>query len=81
MAEEKIAVDVELWPLLSVAVALFGVIVTIAIFFWNKVSKLEDRLRVVEIGVARLDERTRRPVANAEAEDGALNATWEGVEE
>ena len=51
--------DVELWPLLSVVIAVFGVIVTIAIFLWNKVSNLEDRLRDVEIGVARLDERTK----------------------
>ena len=54
----------ELWPLLSVAVALFGVIVTIAIFLWNKVGKLDDRIRNLEIQFARLDERTRRPVAN-----------------
>lgn len=73
--------DVELWPLLSVAVALIGVIVTIAIFLWNKVSKLDDRLRKVEIAVARLDERTRRPVANTEAGDGTFEATWGGVEE
>ena len=51
--------EVELWTLLSVVIALLGIIVVIAIFLWNKVSKLEDRLRKVEIEVARLDERTK----------------------
>ena len=55
--------EVELWTLLSVVIALLGIIVAIAIFLWNKVSKLEDRLRKVEIEVARLDERTNPPAA------------------
>ena len=54
---------VELWSLLSVVVATFGVIVTIAIFLWNKVGKLDDRVRNLEIQFARLDERTKPAVA------------------
>ena len=71
----------ESWTLLGVAVGIFSVIVAIAIFLWNRMEKLDDRLRNLEIEFARLDERTRRPVANAEAGDGTLKASWEGVEE
>lgn len=65
---------VELWVLLSVVVAIFGVIVTIAIFLWNKVGKLDDRLRNLEIEFARLDERTKPAVAYVR--EGTLRITW-----
>ena len=71
--------EVELWTLLSVVIALLGIIVVIAIFLWNKVSKLEDRLRKVEIDVARLDERTRLPVAYGE--EIAWRVIWSSGEE
>ena len=66
---------VELWELLSVVVPIFGVIVAIAIFLWNKVGKLDDRLRNLEIEFARLDERTKPAVAYVR--EGTLRITWQ----
>ena len=68
---------IELWAPLGVAVAIFGVIVAIAIFFWNKVDKLDDRLRNLEIEFARLDERTKPAVAYVEGGDGTFRITWQ----
>ena len=53
----------ESWTILGVAVAIFSVIVVIAIFLWNRIEKLDDRLRNLEIEFARLDERTKPTVA------------------
>ena len=55
-------------------VPIFGVIVAIAIFLWNKVGKLDDRLRNLEIEFARLDERTKPAVAPAAVNLG--EGTW-----
>ena len=65
----------ESWTLLGVAVAIFSVIVAIAIFLWNRMEKFDDRLRNLEIQFARLDERTKPAVAYVR--EGTLRITWQ----
>ena len=53
----KITMSLELWaPVATIAL----LIVTIGTYVWKKLEKFDDRLRNVEIEVAKLDERTRQ---------------------
>ena len=75
--------DIEVWV---PVVTMVGVVFVVLSFFWKlhqslvqRLEKIDERVRNLESQFARLDERTKRPVANAEAGDGTLKATWEGV--
>ena len=58
---------VEFWAIVGVGVAIISVVIAAGAYVVIRVEKFGDRLRGVELQVARLDERTRQ---GASAEPG-----------
>ena len=58
---------VEFWAIVGVGATIVSVIIAVGAYVVIRMEKFDDRLRGVELKVARLDERTRQ---GASAESG-----------
>lgn len=70
----------ELWVPVGVGAAIISVIIAVGAYVVIRVEKFDDRLRGVELKVARLDERTRQGQVTVRA-SGNINISLPGGEE
>ena len=71
---------VEFWAIVGVEATIVSVIIAVGAYVVIRVEKFDDRLRVVELKVARLDERTRQGQVTVRA-SGNINISLPGGEE
>lgn len=71
---------VEFWAIVGVGATIVSVIIAVGAYVVIRVEKFDDRLRGVELQVARLDERTRQGVVTVR-DSRNINVSLPGGEE